>query len=170
MPSRLSIRVARVVLPLVGCFEVVNYLSSFYWRGVAMKQRTLHHGILRRVDTIGDDQSCISLGGYSRVITSLWELLLIIPAAKKGAYGRTIDHVSSRRTLFDLAVRDSIDVQTGAGNLLRGVTPSQDILNMYSEGLRSVYGFGDGGLMEVEIIKASGFRGLSSAGPAPVDS
>lgn len=35
MPSRLSIRVARVVLPLVG----------------------LHHGILRRVDTIGDDQS-----------------------------------------------------------------------------------------------------------------
>lgn len=57
---------------------------------------------------------------------------VIIPAAKKGAIGFTVEYLSAVRSggMVDRAQRneESIDVRTGAGNFLRGVAPNQNIL------------------------------------------
>jgi hypothetical protein len=99
------------------------------------------------VDSIGDDEACnhivaLALHGFiansfaqSSVREPKTADIQDIPAAMKGAIGFTVVNCQLRQAQKghdSVAARagQSIDVHTGAGNFLRGMTPNQDILTV----------------------------------------
>ncbi len=113
---------------------------------------TVRHGILSSGDSGEDDNSCIpqisarppnqitfaSIRGIRNIniLASREEAdRQSVPAMKKGAIGRTVRFVSGHNRRNRLRASGAIDIQTGAGNFLRRVTPSQDILVVFEIGL-----------------------------------
>jgi len=138
----LRVDISRVVLPFVAFTHYVSIKIRIVDGGL---RHTLHHCILRSVDAVGDDQTCVPKSAHmlagppilphsSNCTVDSQQHVNDIPATKKGAIGLTV--AASVTTSNPSCQTAGFDVRTGPGNFFNGAMPNQVILRDAGKGLR----------------------------------